>query len=425
LLFVAETSLNALNFGRGPRYLLIMFKSLRRNMLRTSLTYLGVFVFVQVIVMVWSILSFLSQVTKAQSKDLKAIVTEKHQLPSQMPFAYADRLGQEALSLPEHLRPSEADLMTWQFYGGTLDPAKRTREHLLFFFAMEPSKLRTMMDELEDLDPALVKKLEANPRGCLLGTERMKMVAKQVGESFKITSLNYKGVDLEFEVVGELTHSRYSQMGVMNRDYLNRALEDYERREKKKHPLADKSLNLYWMRLPSSEAFEVVAARMSEPGKFARPAVKVETASSGVASFLDAYRDLIWAMRYLVSPAMLASMALIIATAISISVRERLTEMAVLKVLGFQPRQIISLVLGEGLLIGAISGFLSAAVAVVAINAQGGVKFGIAFFPAFLIPPAALWWGPAVGGAAALLGSFLPAWSARTVKVSEVFSRVA
>ena len=42
-----------------------------------------------------------------------------------------------------------------------------------------------------------------------------------------------------------------------------------------------------------------------------------------------------------------------------------------------------------------------------------------------MIPTAALWWGPAVGGLAALLGSFLPAWSARGVKVAEVFSKVA
>ena len=45
-------------------------------------------------------------------------------------------------------------------------------------------------------------------------------------------------------------------------------------------------------------------------------------------------------------------MALVIANAISISVRERRTEMAVLKVLGFRPGQILVLVLGEALLIG-------------------------------------------------------------------------
>ncbi len=28
--------------------------------------------------------------------------------------------------------------MTWQFYGGTTDPGKSTRESMVFFFAMDP-----------------------------------------------------------------------------------------------------------------------------------------------------------------------------------------------------------------------------------------------------------------------------------------------
>jgi putative ABC transport system permease protein len=131
-------------------------------------------------------------------------------------------------------------------------------------------------------------------------------------------------------------------------------------------------------------------------------------------------------MRYLLSPAILITMALVISNAISISVRERRTEMAVLKVLGYQPWQIMLLVLGEAVLVGVISGFVSAGITVVVVNnILNGLKFPIAFFPAFFIPKAALWWGPVLGAGTAIAGSFLPAWSARTVKVSEVFSKIA
>jgi hypothetical protein len=54
----------------------------------------------------------------------------------------------------------------------------------------------------------------------------------------------------------------------------------------------------------------------------------------------------------------------------------------------------------------------------------GGISFPIAFFDRFMIPLAALWWGPAIGGLAALLGSSFPAWSACTVRVADVFSGV-
>ena len=68
-------------------------------------------------------------------------------------------LTQGAARNPGDLKPT--DSMTWTFYGGTLDIANRTRENSLFAFALEPSKLLTMMDELDSLPPA--QKAEFEP----------------------------------------------------------------------------------------------------------------------------------------------------------------------------------------------------------------------------------------------------------------------
>ncbi len=212
----------------------------------------------------------------------------------------------------------------------------------------------------------------------------------------------------------------------MSREYLLESLDAFKRKNNgTAHPMADKALNLVWLRVPDTDAFRRVAEQVMSSPLYTSPAVKAETASSGIASFLDAYRDLLWGMRWLLVPAILATMAMVIANAISISVRERRGEMAVLKVLGFRPAQIMFLVLGEAILLGVASGFLSALVAFVGINARGGVKFPIAFFPAFRIPMAALWWGVAIGAGTAIAGSLMPALSARKVKVAEVFSKIS
>jgi putative ABC transport system permease protein len=118
------------------------------------------------------------------------------------------------------------------------------------------------------------------------------------------------------------------------------------------------------------------------------------------------------------------SMVLLIANAISLNVRERTNEMAVLKVLGFQPWQLLVLVLGEALLLGAGSGLLAGSlIYFIANSLLGGIKLpGSQPFP---VPWTAILWGTSVGGATALIGSVLPAWKARTVKASEVFARVA
>ena len=119
-------------------------------------------------------------------------------------------------------------------------------------------------------------------------------------------------------------------------------------------------------------------------------------------------------------------MSLVMAMAISINVRERRTEMAVLKVLGFTPSRIMAIVLGEALLIGATAGLLCAALSYGLVHGLlGGIAFPIAFFAVFDIFPDAFWWGPALGGLSALAGSVFPAWSACRVNVSDVFARVA
>jgi putative ABC transport system permease protein len=131
-------------------------------------------------------------------------------------------------------------------------------------------------------------------------------------------------------------------------------------------------------------------------------------------------------MRWLLAPAVIVTLALVISNAISISVRERRLELAVLKVLGFPPISILGMVIGEALLLGVASGLASAGMTYWLVNHWiGGLKFPIAFFPAFFIPTDALWWGVSIGGSAALAGSLLPAWSAMRVRVADVFAKVA
>jgi putative ABC transport system permease protein len=120
------------------------------------------------------------------------------------------------------------------------------------------------------------------------------------------------------------------------------------------------------------------------------------------------------------------TLSMVIANAISISVRERQLELAVMKVLGFQPWQVLLLVLGEALLLGAGAGLACGLLTYGVINwGFGGLKFPMAFFDTFLVPVRAIGWGAAAGAAAALAGGFLPAWSARNVKAADVFSKVA
>jgi putative ABC transport system permease protein len=420
----------------APKFVGMMFKSVRRNILRTSLTYLATVMAVLVVAIIWSVLAFLGRVTSERAKDVKVIVTEKFQIPSQMPPRYEADLIAEATRIPDGLAADpQNDTMRWSFVGTATDLSKRSRQTDLFFFALKPQRLLTMMEDLDEgtIGPVQrqelekqVAMMESNIQAVLVGLEKLRAIGKQVGDRIKVFSFNYKDLEFEVEIIGTLPPGRYDQNAILNLDYLERALDDYERKTGRRHPLSERSMNLMWVRFPEKAGYEAYGEAISRPGRFSSPAVKVEIASSLIASFLESYKDILWAMRALLSPAIVAVIVLIVAIAYSISVRERQKEMAVLKVLGFQPWQILTLILGEAVIVGLVSGGIGAIAVWVLVNkVVGGVAIPIGFFGKFYINDHALWWGPAVGIIAAVLGSLVPALSARRVRVTDVFSKIA
>ena len=420
------------------KFLVLVFENIARNPVRAILTSLGTMALVLIVTLVFTVLTALDKQTTEKSANIKAIVTEKWQNPSLMPYAYAAGLSDGAADPtdPNAVRPQ--DSMTWGFFVGSTEsnPAKRGYENLFFAFIMEPEKARTMLDDIDTLTdeqaaPLIetIKKMKQTRNGAIVGEGRLAKMKKRVGDRITVYGRNYRDINLELDIVGTLPKevARYADSAVISRDFFETELDTYKAAHNNKpHPLADKSLSLVWLRVPDRPSFNKMTDQILTSPSFSNPAVKCETSSTGISSFLDAYRDIIWGVRWLLAPACMLVLSLVISNAISISVRERRTEFAVLKVLGFLPWQILTLVLAEALLIGTLSGLISAAITYGFCNqVWGGLPFQVAFFPVFRVPESCLWWGAAMGAATAFVGSFIPAWSARNVRVADVFAKVA
>lgn len=410
----------------------LLLRGLLRNLLRTSLTYLALFVLTFVLAMLFTVVEFLGRMLAEKDQDLKVIMTEKYSNPSALPPHYERRVIDLFGELPAESRPKNgaADVMTWSFAAGTTDITNPRPENALFFFAVEPDKILTMMDGLErkDLNPDELAKMEENvrlmnddPQAIICSESRLKKMNLAVGERIKMASLFQKDITFEFHIVGTLPQGKFEGVSMMNRKYLLSLIDAYHRDKGVAHPLASKSVNFVWVRLPNKKAYEQLAALVNDPKNFSGPEVKLETASAFLAGIFESYKDIIWALKYLLSPAMMAIMTLVIANAISIGVRERRTELAVMKVLGFRPWHVAMMVLAEGMLIGLLAGGMSTIIAWFFI---GSFKMQIAFLGSFFVPWYVIPLGIAMGVGVAFLGSVGPAMSARTVKAVEVFSKV-
>ncbi len=145
LLFLAEIVLGRM--ASLPASLaLLMVRSLRRNRVRTSITFVSTFVLVFVVGGLWSVLHYLDQLLSDQARAPRVVVSEKWQLTSQMPMSYAGSLALGAASRPDDVRPT--DSMTWQVYVGTTEPGNPSPDNSVVCIAMEPPKVLTMFDDI-------------------------------------------------------------------------------------------------------------------------------------------------------------------------------------------------------------------------------------------------------------------------------------
>ncbi len=411
---------------------LLILKNLRRGKVRSILTVLAVVFLVVIFSMILTVLRFLQLATTAQAKNVRTVITERYRIPSRFDHAHMEaivRPGTELNSKLAQVPGFHRDLNNiWHFIVFTTDPVNRPPDSIFFIIATYPDKIPRMVDSMERLDPSLPGKMVKPPKsglksiGVIMGPERLNKLGKQVGDVFKATSISHQAgtkgrppIEMDFEIVGTLPEgTRWVNGAFMDYEYLKTEL------EKHKSDM-DGKVNLGWLMVDDQASAAQVGGLIEEHIRD----IKNEVGSSAVGRFLENYKSILNGTRYLLTPAIVAVMIAIVANAIGITVRERTTEMAVLKVLGFNRGRIMTLVLGEGILLGLFGGLIGACATYFIINKViGGINFRIAFFDVFFVPEHVFLWGPLVGMFAAVLGSIVPAWMAQRVKVSEVFAKV-
>jgi putative ABC transport system permease protein len=118
--------------------------------------------------------------------------------------------------------------------------------------------------------------------------------------------------------------------------------------------------------------------------------------------------------------AVLFTMLLVAANTMAQSVRERTSEVGVLKTLGFSNGSILALVLGESVLIAAIGGALGLGLAVLIVR-NGDPTGGM--LPIFILPSRDVALGGVMIVVLGLIAGALPAFTAMNLKITDALRR--
>jgi putative ABC transport system permease protein len=374
------------------RYLPLMMKNALRNRRRSLLTIASIAVSLCLLGVLMAIYHalFLSEGTPAQA--LRLVTRHKVSLTQPMPISYRAKI--------ERI-PGVREVMVWQWFGGTY---KDNRDPKNFFarFAAEPDRIFNIHSEWiipEDQKQAFRRERT----GCLVSQDLAKKMNFKLGD--RITLLgDIFPVNLDLKVVGFFQDPENSEILYFNREYLRDALGPTTARANQ--------VNAFHIQAASAGDVPRIAAAIDHEFDNSPAPTKTESEQAfalSFASFLGNLKLFLLA----ICGAVVFTVLLVSANTISMSVRERIREVGILKTLGFTPGAILGIILGESAFIALIGGALGLllAIALCSFVSAGAGSF-IQALKGLAITPGVGVLCLVVAVVIGVLSSLVPAWGA-------------
>jgi putative ABC transport system permease protein len=335
------------------KFLPYLLKHLRRNWFRTGLTVLAMAVCIFLFCTLQSVLAQIDALLDSTSA--KRLVTRNSvSIVFDLPIAYGARIQ----SVPGVRRVA---MVNW--FGGTLPSKKEgkagegdTTDWSNFFpnMAVEIEPFFAMYPEYQ-VPPDQFQALLQDQRGCAIGRKLADKFGWKIGDTFYLESFIpvHRKPDGPFEFVVRAIFdtdpvkypSSTTNMMLFHRKYL------YEATGRKVQA------GTFYVEIEDPEKAGAVSAAIDALFANSDAQTRTETEKAFAASFVAMAGNLALLLNG-IGLAVTFTILLVVANTMSIAVRERRTEIAVLKTLGFTSRQVMGLVVAESVLIGVMGGAL-------------------------------------------------------------------
>lgn len=327
------------------KHLPYILKHLRKNWIRTLSTIAAIALCIFLISVLQTALeAFYGGLDNASTERL--ITRHRISLAEDLPVAYQPRIA----AVPGIRRVAR---FTW--FGGVMGMSGDQPDWQNFFqnFAVEAEPYLAMYPEYI-IPPDQKEAFMADMRGAIIGTALAEKYGWTIGSTFQLESFipPYRaGGPLEFVVRGIYTTDRDK--------YPNHPLDTmlfhwryfYEKTGQRV------GVGTYTLQLENPDQAAAVIKAVDATFENSDTQTKTETEAEFARSFLEMVGDLALILNS-VGMAVAFTILLVTANTMSMAIRERRTEIAVLKTLGYPSALVLALVLGEALVIGLLGGGL-------------------------------------------------------------------
>lgn len=253
-------------------------------------------------------------------------------------------------------------------------------------------------------------------QGCLAGRKLIKRFGWKVGDVIVLKGTYFQGeyrFTLRAVYKGRDPGTDETMM-FFHWDYLNEYL-------KKTAPERADQVGWFLVEIARPELAAAVSRHIDKLFQNSLAETLTETEKAFNLSFVEMTKAILMAIQA-VSWAVIGVILIVLANTMAMSARERLGEYAVLKTMGFRPRHVAGIIIGESLLLALVGGVLGLALTVPALR-----LFPVdvsQYFPGLEISDVTAALGLSVALALGMLAAVLPAWRATRVQIAEALRKV-
>jgi len=216
---------------------------------------------------------------------------------------------------------------TW--YGGKY----KNEEGMTFAqFAMDPKKLRSVFGETKMTEEGY-QAFEEIKDSCLIGKITAEKYKLKVGDRITLPSTVYP-CTLDFKIVGIYSGTPDDRNMLFRQDYLDDGSG------------VEGLVGMWWLRVSSAEEMPRVINAINKAFENTSAEVRAETERAFQLGFISMWGN-IKLLVTLVSSAVVFTLLLVTASTMSMAVRERFRELAILKAIGYRRRELFVFILAE------------------------------------------------------------------------------
>jgi putative ABC transport system permease protein len=321
------------------KYLKYILRNVTRNRLRSMLTILSVTISLAMLTVLWGYLAMQHVWGVEAAKYRRVVIMNVQGFSGMLPYAHLERVrsidGVEAA-------------VPYSWFGGIYKDEKMPFAQ----FATDPKEVFKVWDEFK-IDPDQYQEWLNNRTGCVVDRRTADRRGWKIGEHVPLKGTYYE-IDLDLTLCGIYDSPTPTDSLWFNWHYLDEGL-------KQKEVQGSGNCGTIFVKAADGQSLAGLGEKIDKVFENSDNRTRTQTE----AEFAQMFAEMMGNLKLYITVigcAVVFSLTLVAATAMAMSLRERTTEIAVLKAIGFQRGRVLFLILGESCVIALIGGLQGLAI---------------------------------------------------------------